>query len=137
MSQIEWDQSFSVNNAEIDKQHKKWIDIYNRLNRAMLEGDPASEKEITTEVLHSMLDYARYHFKSEEEYMRNMNFPGIVEHVRLHKYFDTLIYQTFREDHDGNIVLNTELLKMIKNWLLDHIMVEDKKFSLFASDHKQ
>jgi hemerythrin-like metal-binding protein len=135
MSQIKWDESFSVNNAEIDSQHKKWIDIFNRLDRIMLEGDYDSQKETKTEVLQSMLDYARYHFKFEEEHMRKMAYPGIVEHVRTHKNFDTRIYQSFRECRDGNIVLNTKLLNMIKNWLLDHILVEDKKYSQFTSDH--
>ena len=98
-----------------------------------------------------MMDYAMYHFKFEEEYLYNMGYPGIVEHARTHKDFDTRIYQFFREFHDGNTVLNSEteqaplllretvlnseLLKMIKNWLLDHILVEDKKYSLFSSDH--
>jgi hemerythrin len=29
MAHIEWDESYSVHNAAIDEQHKKWIAIFN------------------------------------------------------------------------------------------------------------
>jgi hemerythrin-like metal-binding protein len=137
MPQIEWDESFSVNHSEIDSQHKKWIDIHNRFCKILLEGDLDSQKKITTETLQSMVDFTRYHFKFEEEYLNSIGYPDIVKHARLHKDFDTLIYQYYREDLDGGFVLETELLKVIKNWLMNHILVEDKKYSQFASDHSQ
>ena len=135
MSQIKWDQSFSVNNTVIDNQHKKWIDIYNRMDRVLLEGDLDSQRDINAEALQAMLDYSRYHFEFEEEYLYSIGYSDIVKHARLHKDFDTLIYQYYRKVCDGDTVLNTELLKVIKSWLLNHILVEDKKYSQFANDH--
>ena len=128
MSQIKWDTSFSVNNSVIDSQHKKWIDIYNRMDKVLLEGDLDSEKDINAEAQQSMLDYSRYHFEFEEEYLYSIGYSDIVKHARLHKDFDNLIYQYYRQVCDGEIVLNTELLKVIKSWLLNHILVEDKKY---------
>ena len=130
MSLIEWDESFSANNTEIDSQHKKWINIYNRMCKTMLEGDLGSQKEI----LELMLNYTRYHFKFEEEYIDAIDFPGAVKHTRLHKDFDALIYQYYRDVRDGDLVLNSELLKVIRSWLLNHILVEDKEYSLFTND---
>jgi len=137
MSQIEWDESLDINNTEINDQHKRWIDIYNRLDSVMLADDLVSETRITEKTLLLMLDYTRYHFTFEEELLSKMGYPGIVGHVRLHNAFNDRIYQSYRDVCAGRIVLNAELLKMIKTWLLNHILVEDKKYSMFASDHKQ
>ena len=137
MSRIEWDESFSMNHTEIDTQHKKWIDIYNRMDAALLDGGPELQMTISTEVLQAMLDYSRYHFKFEEEYLHSIAYTDIVKHARRHKDFDTLIYQSYRAVCDGEAVLNTELLSMIKSWLLNHILVEDRKYSQFISNHKE
>ena len=132
MSQIEWDQSFSMGNAEIDAQHKKWIDIYNKLDAIMEEGNPQAIKRATIDTLEAMLDYARYHFQFEEKYMHGIDYPGIAAHARVHKDFDHLIYKSYRDALDGAFVLNTRLLKTIKSWLINHILIEDKKYSQFA-----
>jgi hemerythrin len=128
MSQIKWDESFSINNTIIDDQHKKWIDIYNRLDKVLLEGNLDSQRDIIADTIQAMLDYSRYHFEFEEEYLYSIGYFEIEKHAKLHKEFDTLIYQYYREICDGTLVLNTELLSVIKIWLLNHILVEDKKY---------
>jgi len=64
MSQIIWDDSFSVNNAEIDIQHKKWIEIYNNMDMKICVG--SSPLPDGLEALKAMEDYTRYHFSFEE-----------------------------------------------------------------------
>ena len=39
MALLNWDSSLSVNVAEIDKQHKKLINMINELNEAMKRGE--------------------------------------------------------------------------------------------------
>lgn len=134
MPRIEWDESFSVNHAEIDKQHKNWIKIYNRLTRVMDEGDPEAQKKITVEILQAMLDYAKYHFKFEEEFMRDIGYPARASHARLHRECDALIYEAYVSIQEGNSVLNSDLLSLLKGWLLNHILVEDKKYGQFAAE---
>ena len=65
MPKITWDESFSVNNEEIDNQHQKWIEIINELHDALI-----NEKEfgnIIEESLEAMVKYAQFHFSFEEE----------------------------------------------------------------------
>lgn len=132
MSRIEWDESFSVGHDEIDAQHKKWIGIYNRLVEVMEQGDVNTLKDATADTLESMMEYARYHFKYEEQYMLEIGYPSITAHARVHKDFDNVIYHAYRDLLDGSVVLNTRLLKMIKSWLLNHILTEDKKYAEHA-----
>ncbi len=130
MSIIEWDDSFSVNHPEIDNQHKKWIDIYNKMHDSMMSLESSNEQ--TTEILQAMIEYAQNHFRYEEEYMHEINFPDIVEHRRMHKDFQSLIYSYHRDINQGKMVLNTKIIKLIRNWLLEHIIEEDKKYAEFS-----
>jgi hemerythrin-like metal-binding protein len=130
MSRIEWDNSLSVNNIEIDNQHKQWIEIYNQMHESMISGE--SSIETTSKILEAMYEYAKHHFSYEEEYMRKIDYPDVVAHRRNHKDFESLIYSYNRDIQEGKIVLNTKIIKLIRNWLLEHITVEDKKYAAFS-----
>ena len=80
MGRIEWDNSFSTHNEEIDNQHQRWIEIYNELHEVLLHGKQKDYFKITEKTLKSMEDYAHVHFKFEEEFMKSINYPHIVEH---------------------------------------------------------
>ncbi len=59
----EWDDTFSVNNAEIDDQHRGLIEIINELHDTLMKEE--SEGTFTGKInaLESMNDYARYQGK--------------------------------------------------------------------------
>ncbi len=77
--------------------------------------------------MEAMQDYSRYHFSFEEEFMKKIDFPELLEHRRIHKDFDNRIYRYYRDMLDGKTVLNSTVMKIIRGWLVDHIMGEDKK----------
>lgn len=133
MSTIEWEDSFSVNNPEIDEQHKKWFAIYNDLHESFSKGDTDEYSAISAGALEKMQDYSRDHFGFEEAYMRKIGYPDIVAHRRAHRDFDTQIYEYNRDIREGRLVLNTMLIKIIRNWLLDHVLGEDKKYGQFIA----
>jgi hemerythrin len=130
MGQIEWNDSYSVNNAEIDEQHKKWIKIYNDLHNKMVTGEVGPKDGLVA--LQAMLDYARYHFSFEEKFMRAMGYPDFIGHHRLHKDFDNLLYGYCRKAENGELVLNSEIIDILKQWLVNHIVTEDQKYVLFS-----
>lgn len=134
MSQIIWDDSFSVNNAEIDLQHKTWVEIYNNLDMKMSKR--STQRSDGLEALKDMEDYARYHFSFEEEYMRKINYPNFIEHHRIHKKFDNLIYTYYRKALEGELVLDSEIISILKEWLLNHILKEDKQYALYLEAKK-
>lgn len=132
MSHIVWNESFSIDNAEIDDQHKKWIAIHNELHDALLHSDFRSLQTIAAQTLRKMYDYTRFHFEYEGKYMEQIGYPGIREHWRLHKNFDSMVYGYLRDIEKGQLpILNSELIKILQNWLTDHILTEDKKFCLY------
>ncbi len=134
MAKIEWNNSLSVGDAEIDGQHQKWIKIYNDLHDKMVTGKVNTRDGI--EALQAMADYARYHFSLEETYMHDNGYPDFIKHRRIHKDFDNHLYDYCRKAEDGEIVLNSEIIGLLKNWLLDHISIEDKKYAHFIENKK-
>ena len=134
MPKIEWNESFSVDNIEIDNQHKKWIEIYNRMHDRMIDTNDMDYKNICKEALVAMHDYALTHFMFEEDYLKKNDYPDIVKHRRKHKDFSTMIYSCLRKLAGGELILNTEVIGLIKSWLLDHILIEDKKYATFLKE---
>jgi hemerythrin-like metal-binding protein len=133
MAQIIWNESYSVNNADIDAQHKEWIAIYNRLDNILLTGSGDAVSRAATDALQAMQEYASYHFRQEEQYLREINYPDLVTHKRLHTDFDDQIYGYNRKIRSGEFVLNTEVISIIKTWLLHHILHEDQKYCAFVA----
>ena len=61
MPKIEWDDSFSVNNIEIDDQHKKWIEIFNKMHESLMSGDTKTNNRVqeVSEISRSLKTTAR------------------------------------------------------------------------------
>jgi hemerythrin-like metal-binding protein len=131
MEDIIWDSSWNIGHAEIDTQHQKWIEILNRLQRSVFCRNDKDINEVQRNTLKEILDYTRYHFDSEEKLMKATSYPDSYNHWRLHKDFDNLVYEKNRALAEGAIILNSELLSLMKNWLLQHIQVEDQKFGCY------
>ncbi len=133
MSQITWNDSYSVNNVEIDAQHKEWIAIYNKLDHTLLNGSGQEVFTLAADSLRAMREYADFHFREEEQYMREINYPFLVEHRRLHTDFEDELYKYNRSIRSGELILNTEVISIVKNWLLHHILHEDQKYRTFLT----
>lgn len=133
MPTIEWKDSFGVNNSEIDSQHKRWIEIINNLHEMIMSNDSGELRDATNDALKAMYEYSKAHFSFEEKYLEELGYPERQAHHRLHKDFDNEIYGYLREVENGGIVLNTTIISRLKNWLVGHILIEDKKYSAFVA----
>jgi hemerythrin len=127
MAKIVWDSAWNIGHEEIDKQHQEWIGIFNRLEDAVFSEEIDNLVEVQRGTLKDMLEYTRYHFSMEEQIMVEISYPDAASHWRLHKNFDTMIYEKYRAHEEGEYVLNSNLLLLIQKWLLSHIRNEDQK----------
>jgi hemerythrin len=128
MPKIKWIEKFSVHNEKIDAQHKKWIEIFNIAHDRMM-GKPFDDKAISIgeAALIEMINYTKYHFSFEEEFMKKIGFPKIAEHQKCHQAFILKLDDLALQIHQGTFVLDSEIIKVIENWLVDHILNEDQK----------
>jgi hemerythrin len=127
--QIQWDEVAKIGEKTLDDQHKSWISFYNKLDEAMTDKSWGDVRQTKSEVLKEMIEYVDYHFNYEEEFMRSLGYAEAEKHWRIHRNFRDKIYRLYRDHLDGKPVLNREMMEVIKNWFLDHILKEDMKIA--------
>ncbi len=128
MGLIRWNDNYSVNVSEIDKQHKKLIDLVNRLYDAMRAG---KGREALESVLTELVNYTAYHFSTEESLFHEYGYPERENHRRIHKEL-TRKAKDLKEAFDrGNKAITIDVMLFLSNWWNIHILEEDKKYSNF------
>ena len=132
MDFLSWNESMSVNIEEIDNQHKELIGIINTLYEAM---KVAKGYEVLDDVLDKLVDYAHYHFGTEEKYFEKFEFSDSQLHKDEHKkFFDQIVKfkKALTEDtlmnDEGDMILSVELWVKLKHWFANHVLVFDKKY---------
>lgn len=128
MEMISWNDSLSVKIKSFDDQHKKLIELINQFYANI---SLATKKEMMLDVIKSLKDYTVLHFTTEERYMKLHGFPGYEAHLNEHKSFIEKV-NSFEERYSaGKLVLSVEITNFIKEWVTNHIMGTDKKYSSF------
>ena len=126
---INWNDSYSVGNTEMDEQHKKLIELINDL---ILHSNAAPESKIVNETLYELFKYTRYHFQDEEELMQNLNYPNLEEHKKSHKNFIYKISMFCMEVMDRKATVTEDILKFLTNWIVEHTMLDDQDFKKYT-----
>jgi len=132
MAYLKWTDKFSVNVKEIDEQHKTLIEMLATLHEALL-----SDKglKIQKMVINKMLDYADSHFETEERYMVQFNFPGYQQHKSEHDKFRAEALSLKEHVENVGFVLSVDILRFLREWLQNHILITDMKYSKHFTDN--
>ena len=125
-------EKYAVKVATLDHEHQNLFKIINDLDDALAAG---KAREVVAGVLKRLIDYTATHFKNEEAIMAKHNFPGLAAHRSEHQ---SLVEQVLKFQADfaaGKPEVAVSLLPFLQNWLKNHIMKTDKKYSQFLNDH--
>jgi len=128
MEPIEWTNSYSVGVALLDAQHRQLIDMLNKMIK-----DPAADtrSETVADVLADMTQYAREHFKAEEDLMHAQDYPHLDEHKEQHLAFQEKAARLCFATVKGQASVPHELLEYLQKWLIHHILQTDMAFKPF------
>ena len=133
MTEIQWDDTLSVNVDLIDEQHKMLIQRIKDLSDAVNSSRGATEIGKT---LGFMIDYTEFHFSTEEKHMKELDYPGFDVHRRQHDEFKSTLNEMVMEfEEDGATAqLGEWVNQYLINWLVDHIKSIDTKLAAFLQD---
>lgn len=126
----EWNEDFEIGISEIDLQHKNFLKLVKKVE---LLGKGKFREINIEDIFQEIIFYAQFHFRSEENLMKEFAYPDIEKHRSEHKILSDHLLLEVSElmVHPTNFVhLHNYLLK----WLLEHIILEDKKLSNYLED---
>ena len=127
MPAITWGPKLEVGIENIDKQHRRWVELFNDLDEAVQAGQ---EQQALGEALEAYIEYSSYHFKTEEALMRQ---AGLDEeeydfHRREHKVFRDQI-AIYKDRHDaGFLKVTPQVTAYLREWLLAHVTGTDRGY---------
>ena len=129
---IAWTPELSVGVAEIDEQHKKFIGIVEDFYSALDEDKVQSELE---DILKKLIEYADFHFATEENYFDKFDYEFKEEHKQKHSELrkKALDFQEKFKKEGAGITL--KFLAFLTEWLVDHLETEDHKYVKCFHDH--
>lgn len=128
MAYMEWRPALEVGHAKIDAEHRTLVDALNRLHAAMKLGKGREEIE---GILLFLKDYTANHFKGEESMMMAHRYPGTQAHCAIHADLMKQVGDLIRNYQGGKQVLTSAILDFLEDWLVKHIMGEDKALGEF------
>lgn len=123
MSTLEWQDRYSVGIDEIDSDHHEIISIINQLDEIMSSG---KARDGLSSIMERLVDYTRGHFRREEALMAQYQYPDIDRHRETHNKFIAEFDKIQAALARGNYAISISLFSLLRNWLIDHIMVVDR-----------
>jgi len=130
MALITWSDNYSVNINEIDKQHQKLVGLVNSLHDGMKVG---KGKELLGGILNELVNYTAFHFGCEEKLFDQYLYPETKTHKREHSDLVEQVMTYKKSYESGNSILSMEIMNFLKDWLTNHIVGSDKKYSTFLN----
>lgn len=131
MALIQWNDSFSVKVAEIDRQHQKLVSMINDLSDAMKQG---KGKDVLGNIISGLVSYTATHFKTEEKYFDQFGYPETDSHKKEHAAFVKKVTDFKDGFEKGKLGLSIKVMNFLSDWLKNHIKKTDMKYSQFFNE---
>ena len=128
MAKMEWTDELSVKIGIFDDEHKKLINLANKLYDAMSKGQG---HEALEDILVELSDYVKIHFGHEEDAMVKYSYPGFPEQKEAHQEFIKKLNDIQTQYESGSFALSIPTLNFLISWIQDHIKKLDKSYSEF------
>jgi len=123
-----WNDAYRVRIDSLDRQHRKLFELINELD--------ALDAQHTAPVVCGakmtlLIRHLREHFRTEEDLFAKYGYPEGAIHRRHHDSFVRNLTD-FKERVDGgSLTLSKEIRQFIGDWLVNHIVKIDMRYSPF------
>lgn len=131
MPLIQWNNSFSVNVDEIDRQHQRLVGMINDLHDAMRRG---KGKDALGKIIDGLMTYTATHFRTEEKYFDQFGYPDTDIHKKEHSDFIKKVSDFKDRFEKDKLGLSIQVMNFLSDWLQNHIKGSDKKYGSFFDE---
>lgn len=126
---IAWSTLYLLGDEKIDAEHKRLFEL------AAAVQTYKNDKVAIKGAIDQLVRYTKVHFANEERYMESIRYTYLIEHKKIHQEIVSYLQSILENIQDmGTEELYAKVLDFVKNSLVHHIMVEDKKVQHFQAN---
>ncbi len=127
--ELKWTKDLDIGVKSMDKEHLELITRMSNLHRL---NKMLKSKEEMTIAFNSLVSYTEDHFKEEEDFFKEIDYPDAENHKKLHTNLLKKIH-AYRDEFSKGVTgrIPSSVFDFFKMWLISHIMVEDKKYARY------
>jgi hemerythrin-like metal-binding protein len=126
---LTWGEILSVGVDEIDEDHRKLIQIFQILNRAVREGESPQYLAATLEEL---INCTVWHFSHEERLMLKHRYREIEQHKAEHRELIQSVKELQQRILQDTPMVD-EHIEFLERWLTEHILTTDGRLGSYLS----
>ena len=128
---VVWDEKYATGIELIDTQHKQLIVLTNQLYEACFAKEDVLHT-IFKEAMGRMVEYVRFHFNAELKFLNAINYPDYNNHKKMHDNLIQEIISAGKGHSEGKKFVPNNFVRTLRDWILSHIALHDKAFSVYA-----
>src|SRR5574344_1743331 len=128
MTFMPWSSALMLGIPYIDAHHQTLVGLINTLHDEV--DNPIPDRAVIGQVLEGLVDYTHNHFIEEEVLFQRHGYPQTQEHIAEHAQFTAQAMNWLLRFEAGEEV-DVEAMEFLKNWLLHHILEEDRAYVPF------
>lgn len=128
MATIAWKKIYETGIVALDDEHRKLVAEVNRLYEAIRD---KRGHEVLRDILAMLEKYIVEHFQHEECLLEKYGFKGLDDHRQKHQDLGQAVEEIKVRITSGTEDLANELFRFLKDWVLHHIVEEDKKYGSY------
>lgn len=125
---VKWTPKNSVLVSKMDDEHKNLFEITNKIGNIVLNAN--DDKDSLIFIVEELLNYTKNHFKHEEDFLREMEYNK--KELQFQEGQHRIFINKIKEFKDSIEIHNKkpsiEMIEFLRDWLLNHIDIEDKKY---------
>jgi hemerythrin-like metal-binding protein len=131
----QWRPEYETGYTLIDDQHRSLFHAINALHSAILMGRGEDLLPRTLKILES---YTTIHFKTEEHFMAELQYPDYADHVAKHRQLRQRVESFLaQETQVPDRWLALRVSRFLTDWLINHIKSEDQRMINFLREARQ
>jgi hemerythrin-like metal-binding protein len=134
MRVVQWDETLSVGNAEIDKDHQALFELLDQLRTAVREGQT---EKVRLGILSELVRRTQAHFALEESVMTRIAYAEAQAHRAEHGKLMAQVRELQDKVAQGDLSLSLSVFQFLYGWLARHIEVKDRPLGQASRMHSE
>ncbi len=133
MGLFAWNNIYSLEHPQIDREHQALFAMAEQLHQAMLDGSGAT---VLGTLLTRLVNYTQVHFSHEEALMRHHAYPGMAPHMAEHRKLAEQVVDLQKKHAAGKLTISMETMHFLRDWLDHHIRKSDQLVAQHIRTHE-